>query len=158
MKTRTSVLGLVLVAGLMATPGPASAACSTQSRLDSRFAAVTNAARNAAGAPALRLDPHLSRVADLHSYWMDRKERLFHSNRLGWKVTNWSTLGENVGVGSSIASLQSAFMNSPSHRQNVLDPNYRYVGVSVRPDNGRLWVTVVFESHSDPGTRVDFGC
>jgi uncharacterized protein YkwD len=158
MKTRTAVLGLVLVAGLLATPSPASAACSTQSRMDSRFAAVTNAARRAAGVPALRLDPELSRVADLHSYWMDRKDQLFHSNRLGWKVTNWSTLGENVGVGTSIASLQQAFMNSPTHRQNVLDGGYRHVGVSVRPDNGRLWVTVVFEARSDPGTRVNFGC
>lgn len=156
MRTRAAALGLFLV---IATLVPARAAeaspCYERSSLDVQAVEVTNQARRAAGLSTLRIDPELSRVAEMHSYWMQRKNHLFHSNRLDWKVTNWIRLGENVGFGSSIASLQSAFMNSPAHRQNVLDPSFTYVGISVRPQGERLWITVLFESRADPGTRVD---
>jgi uncharacterized protein YkwD len=128
--------------------------CYDRSQTDLEAVEVTNRARRAAGLSPLRIDPQLSRVAEVHSYWMQRKDQLFHSNRLGWKVTNWVRIGENVGFGNSIESLQSAFMNSPAHRQNILDPSFTYVGISVRPEGDRLWITVLFESRADPGTRL----
>ncbi len=157
MTKRAIALAMVL-AGMVATAQPAAARpCYEQSQLESQLAAVTNQSRRNAGVPALSVDPQLSRVAEVHSYWMARRDTLYHSNRLGWKVTNWNTLGENVGFGTSIASLQQQFMNSPGHRQNVLDRTFTYMGVSVRSEGGRLWVTVVFESRSNPGTRIDMG-
>ena len=156
MRTRVAALGLFLV---IATLVPARAAeaspCYERSQLDLQALEVTNRARRAAGLSNLQLDPQLSRVAEMHSYWMERKNQLFHSNRLEWKVTNWIRLGENVGFGSSVASLQTAFMNSPGHRQNILDPSFTYVGVSVRAAGDRLWMTALFESRADPGTRLD---
>jgi uncharacterized protein YkwD len=145
-----SVLLSVLVTGTAEA-----SLCYERSQLDVRAVEVANQARRAAGLSSLRIDPQLSQVAEMHSYWMERKNRLFHSNRLDWKVTNWVRLGENVGVGQSIASLQAAFMDSPGHRQNILDPGFTYVGISVRPQGDRLWMTALFESRADPGTRVD---
>lgn len=155
MRTRATVLGVftivaTLVPAQVAEAGP----CYERSRLDTKAVEATNQARRAAGLSSLRIDPQLSRVAELHSYWMQRKNELFHSNRLAWKVTNWIRLGENVGFGQSISSLQAAFMNSPGHRQNILDPSFTYVGISVRPQGDRLWITVLFESRADPGTRL----
>lgn len=104
----------------------------------------------------LRLDPELSKVAKVHTREMIRANTLHHtpSRKLRRRVTNWVTLGENVGVGSTIRSLHNAFMNSPAHRDNILYSTYRYVGVGAIKRNGRLWVTVIFEARSNPGSRL----
>lgn len=155
MRTRTSVLAVVLMLGVLVPAESAAASlCYERSQLDLDAVDATNQARRAAGVGALTIDPELSRVAEMHSYWMDRKNELFHSNRLDWKITNWNRIGENVGIGKSVSSLQAAFMNSPAHRRNLLDPSFTYVGISVRPDGDRLWMTVVFESRANPGTRL----
>ncbi len=156
MRTRAAGLGVMVVLATMLVTGTAEASlCYERSQLDVQAVEATNQSRRAAGLSNLRIDPQLSRVAEMHSYWMDRKNELFHSNRLDWKVTNWIRLGENVGFGQSIASLQTALMNSPAHRQNILDPSFTYVGISVRPEGDRLWMTALFESRADPGTRLD---
>ena len=35
---------------------------------------------------------------------------------------NWTKLGENVGVGNDVDSLMNAFINSPAHYHNLVDP------------------------------------
>jgi len=45
--------------------------------------------------------------------------------------SNWQSLGENVGVGPTCAKIAQAFMNSPEHRRNILDPSYASVGLGV---------------------------
>lgn len=120
------------------------------------FAQKINNARGAIGAGRLQLDRELSKVARRHAWEMDHKNSLYHtpSSKLRWRVTRWNRLGENVGAGQSVTSLHQAFMNSPSHRSNVLDRGYEHVGVGVHKDKHYMWVTVVFESHRDPGTRL----
>jgi uncharacterized protein YkwD len=121
-----------------------------------RIARLTNASRAEAGVGSLKLDPELSRVAAKHSRVMAKHRKLFHTPQdvLAWRVTHWNALGENVGVGGSIRSLQKAFMASPSHRSNVLRSGWEHMGAAVRRSGGHVWVTVVFESSRDPGTRV----
>jgi hypothetical protein len=46
-------------------------------------------------------------------------------------------------------------MHSPEHRANVLDRSYKYLGIGVTTKNGRMWVTVQFESSSNPGTTLN---
>jgi uncharacterized protein YkwD len=104
----------------------------------------------------LRLDPELSKVAKVHTRAMVKENSLFHtpSDTLRRRVTNWTTLGENVGVGSTVTSLHEAFMNSPAHRDNILYSSFRHVGVGVMREDGRMWVTVIFEARSDPGSPL----
>jgi hypothetical protein len=45
-------------------------------------------------------------------------------------------------------------MNSPDHRENILFSQYRHVGVGTRMHGGRMWVTVLFEAKTDPGTTL----
>lgn len=46
--------------------------------------------------------------------------------------TNYSVLGENLAVGYRNATeVMTAWQNSPSHYHNLVDPNYREIGVSV---------------------------
>lgn len=115
-----------------------------------------NAARRNSSKVALQLDPQLSKVARKHSREMTAKNLLHHTNTTALKkrVTNWQTLGENVGVGGTVESLNRAFMQSPTHRENVLYSTFRHVGIGTRVRHGRLWVTIVFEAKSNPGTTL----
>ena len=119
------------------------------------FAQKMNLARTATGKGKLQLDKQLSRVARRHAWEMDNQNTLYHTpdSVLGWRVTHWRRLGENVGYGGDVASLHRAFMNSPAHRANVLG-SYKHVGVGVHNDDRVMWVTIIFESHQDPGTRM----
>lgn len=60
----------------------------------------------------------------------------------------WSRAGENVGTvpdGGTLLSLHDAFMNSPSHRANILHLQYNAVGVGVDfGPNGELFITFEF--------------
>jgi uncharacterized protein YkwD len=94
----------------------------------------------------LRLNSRLSLVAQRHSARMAKLDRLHHNPNLVKDVGDmpWKILGENVGVGATVNTLHKAFMNSPSHRANILRSAYRLVGIGVVSRGGRTWVTVVF--------------
>ena len=130
--------------------------CWTSRPAERAFASLTNSARRRSGRRALTFDRQLSAVARKHTSAMAWRRRLYHTPnfRLVHRVTNWNTLGENVGVGGRVTSLQSAFMHSPAHRANILYGPFRYVGVGTVTKHGRLWVTVEFESARNPGTRL----
>jgi hypothetical protein len=109
------------------------------------FVSKINAARRSAGRPALSYRSDLASVANRHSQRMASKNSLYHNPNLGGAVRNWRAVGENVGRGGDVASLHQAFMNSPSHRANILDRDFTEVGVGVVVDgNGIMWVTEVF--------------
>jgi uncharacterized protein YkwD len=108
-----------------------------------------NAARRAHGLHALRMQPGLVKIARAWSLEMNEKNHLFHRSNITQRIEatvthQWTSWGENVGVGATVASLHKAFMNSPEHRANILG-NFNYVGIgtSIQPD-GTLWVTVDF--------------
>ena len=138
------------------TLSEASSTCWTWKSAEKSFFYKINRARQLAGRTKLVLDRHLGRVSRKHTWDMASRNRLYHTSAgtLGWRVTRWYQLGENVGVGGTVESLHNAFMNSPSHRSNVLYSKFRYVGVGTTTKNGSLWVTVTFESTRDPGTRL----
>jgi len=109
------------------------------------FVSRINAARRSAGRPGLSVRSDLAAVAYRHSQRMAAKNSLYHNPNLGAQVSNWQAVGENVGRGGDVASLHQAFMNSPTHRANILDRDYTEVGVGVVVDgNGIMWVTEVF--------------
>ena len=149
-----------LMAGLMAAAlfpvGSASAACYTPTRKEKKFSKKMNNARDSAGKGSLRLDPEVSKAAKVHTREMIKKDLLHHtpSDVLRRRVTNWTILGENVGVGGTVDSLHKAFMNSTAHRANILLSDFRHVGVGAIKKDGRLWVTVIFEARSDPGSPL----
>jgi len=59
-----------------------------------------------------------------------------------------------LGVGGSVESLHEAFMNSPAHKANIVYTPFKHVGIGTNWDDGRLWVTVIFEATTNPGTRL----
>lgn len=109
---------------------------------------LTNVDRTRRDRGELEFASALSRYARQHSEAMARRGYLFHSSedrlRAVLEGYDWSLAGENVGVGSSLESLQDAFMASRLHRQNILRRTYANAAVGVVRANGRVWVTVIF--------------
>jgi uncharacterized protein YkwD len=157
-------LAVLLAAGLLAallspvtvSSAPSDNKCWKSKTSEKRFARKINSERVTDRLGKLRLDPELSRVAKKHTLEMAKNNKLYHtsSDDLRARVTNWNLLGENVGVGGGVRSLHGAFMNSPAHAANVLHTSFRHVGVAVVRSGGRMWVTMIFEAVSNPGTTL----
>jgi uncharacterized protein YkwD len=129
----------------------AGAACeSTQADLDA-VRAELNAARAAAGLPQLTEHPVLDVKADGWAQRLRDACRLSHSRLADGAPPHWQKLGENVGMGNDIHQIQVAYMNSPGHRANILDPAYTRVGTAAvwGTCNGRRTVFTVQEFMAD---------
>ena len=108
---------------------------------------ATNASRGRFGAPKLWLDRELSAIARRHSLAMARANALFHTTDVDvyLRGIDWHVWGENVGyTPTDVASVQQAFMDSPTHRENILNRAFRYVAIGAVRVGGTLWVTVFF--------------
>ena len=166
---RLTIATLFIALGLPSLSiGPAAAAGSTcwslyESERDMKR--ETNISRRNHGRDALPLDQDLSKVARRHSQKMAEAGDVFHSgpNAFSSLLTGgWTLLHENVGVTgvsdsdptTEIGRLQRAFMNSPSHRENILTRGSDHLGVGIVRKNGMLYVTVLFVEGSDPGTTL----
>ncbi len=144
----STVLSFVLVTA--ASLGLATEPASAQSAADENaLFQATNQSRAANGLGPLQYDPWASSVANNWANWLAGSGVLQHNPNLVRDIEanvtrDWTRIGENVGFGPSVASLQTAFMNSPSHRQNILGP-FNRVGIGATRDaNGTLWVVVDF--------------
>ncbi len=119
--------------------------------------ALTNRERQLAGCPALRRSKHLRKAARRHSVDMALADKMSHQlpgePRFSTRITRagyrgWRLVAENIATGfSSPAAVMDAWMDSPSHRRNILNCRLRDLGVGVVLQGGQLWWT------QDFGTR-----
>ncbi len=119
---------------------------------------------------AARFNPHrrnhgraaLDRVACLNGIARNRARRMAegqcpggaqicHFGGLGTAVTNncpfrWTTIGENVGAGSTELSLWQAFLASAAHHANIDSANFNRFGVGAfrRTSDNQLFIAHVF--------------
>ncbi len=111
---------------------------------------ATNTSRAGMGLPALRENSQLDAVAQSWAGKLAAAGVLSHNPNLQTQITDWTDLGENVGMGGSIPTLEQAFMTSPEHRANILNTTYTQIGVgsasSIDPGCNCpiLWVVVDF--------------
>ena len=75
----------------------------------------------------------------------DRNE-LFHTANLWAAVRAYSpsTWGENVGVARWLRRVRTLWMQSGGHRDNILNPRFRRIGIGVVRSGGMVWVTTIF--------------
>jgi uncharacterized protein YkwD len=153
---RTLAIGVAAAVVITLIPDPARASCWTYRKRERRLASKINTARLNRGLKALRLDPQLSRVSRKHSYEMANQRKLYHTptSVLGWRVTRWVSLGENIAHTRTIRRAFRLMMRSPSHRANILDAAWVHIGIGTVRKGRYIWSTVTFESVLDPGTRL----
>ena len=131
-----------------ATPGqpPADA-----SALVSEVITRTNAERLAAGCPALSVDANLTLAAQLHSEDMARQNYFAHDSldgrspfdRIAQAGYLYSEAAENIAAGQRTpADVVAGWMNSPTHRANILNCSLTQIGVGYATggDYGSYWV------------------
>jgi uncharacterized protein YkwD len=148
------LIASMVLAALIPATSASSATCWSYSAKDRSFAKKINNARERRDRGRLRLDPELSKVAMKQTKSMIKQNNLFHTRDLGSRVTRWTMLGENVGYGYTVTSLHKMFMDSAGHKKNILNSQYKFVGVGAKKAHGWLWVTVVFQATKNPGTNL----
>jgi uncharacterized protein YkwD len=116
-----------------------------RARIEDAVTTLTNAVRADAGAPPLRTDERLRRAARSHSTDMATRNFVAHVDPDGVAPADRMHRhghpqpgGENVAVGQAGATeVVQAWLNSPGHRANLLNPDFTSIGVGVHLDRHR---------------------
>ena len=99
-----------------------------------------NNLRASKGLGALRTNAALNTMARNWANQMAAANKISHNpNMAKLGPAGWTILGENVGVGGSEASVFGAFVASPGHYANLVNPKFNQVGIAVVYANGRQW-------------------
>jgi len=139
----------VVAAALLAIGGPLAVQRAQAGDTAADLSAMTNADRAAARLRPLATAGDLQSLAQSRANEMAKSGKLAHTTNLGTKVSGWKRLGENVGRGPNLRDIETAFMASPSHRENILDPGFSQLGVGVTFDGKEyLYVAVIFREPS----------
>ena len=133
---------IVLIFVLLgANAAPASAA---DAGAEADFVAALNSVRANNGLPPLAVYGELVGVARGWADHMAAAGAISHNPNLSQVSANWTLLGENVGVGGSLESLEDAFMASTDHRKNILRKVYDHAAVGIVRQDDAIWITVIF--------------
>jgi uncharacterized protein YkwD len=141
-------LALLMAASLSTSMSRAQTATSERSLLQS-----INRERRSAGLPALHWDDALASAARQHAGVMATNHSVAHTlpgepslpGRATHAGAHFAWLSENVVESSDVATANAQFMNSPTHRANILDADMDTVGIGIVASGGRLFVVEDFE-------------
>lgn len=97
---------------------------------------LINHQRTIHGLPALREDSRLDRSAQGWTNRMVATGQFTHGTDFAARISAvgyvWSSAGENIATGfATPQQVVNAWMKSPGHCMNILDPDYRSVGTGV---------------------------
>lgn len=144
-----SVLALVVAVLSLAALGLPASAATVSGPDEVELLRLHNETRAAGGRAPLADDVAARDVARAWARSMADSGTLRHNpnlaDQVSRQVTNqWTRVGENVGRGPNLATINQAFLNSTAHRNNI-NGDYNRVGIGAARDaNGQLWVAVVF--------------
>jgi len=108
--------------------------------------------------PPLQKNDHLMRAAREHSRDMAERDYMSHTNPDGYKLVDRARLAgvrrarhiaENLGQHRAhtdpVAAIVQGWMNSPAHRENILNSRFRVTGLGVvRATDGTIYFTQLF--------------
>jgi len=131
---RRAVTLLATVAAMMMLSGVLTS-CETTTGDRNEVIAHINYSRAQAGVSPLAENAELNTKADAWASRLRDDCNIYHSRLADGAPQGWQKLGENVGRGGDISGVHQAYMNSPGHRRNILDPSFNLVGT------GAVWGT-----------------
>ena len=108
---------------------------------------AANAERVQRGLQPLRWDGALYVAANYHAQQMAERDSISHqydgepelAARGQEAGARFSVIAENVATAPSAIMIQQAWMNSPKHRENLLDPRVDSIGIRVVSRDGQLF-------------------
>ncbi|WP_170474768.1 CAP domain-containing protein [Ruegeria arenilitoris] len=147
---------------------------STASTIEWEMLALINQERESRGLDPLLMETQLNDSSEDHSAWMLDTDRFSHTGEDGSSATqrmraagfdfegSWRS-GENIawqsergapGISDDVAQLHENLMSSPGHRANILNPDFRYIGIGIETGDMRgydaVMVTQNFATTSAP--------
>ncbi|MDG1409658.1 MAG: CAP domain-containing protein [Acidimicrobiales bacterium] len=109
---------------------------------ETAFVTALNQVRANVGLPALTLNSQLSDLSRGHAQVMADAGGIFHADPISAGYNGpWSKMGENVGKGGGVQILVDAFVASPGHYSNIIDPDFTQIGVGVVWVGNALYTT-----------------
>lgn len=119
-----------------------------------RVLRMVNATRENHGLHTVRIDPSLSAKAMRHTRKMLDRNAIFDPPNLSQLMSGepWSTIAASVvGCAHTLRGLHRAFMHHAAHREIILNPDLRHIGVGVTKEfsqnacgRGWFWGTELF--------------
>lgn len=100
---------------------------------------LVNSERAKAGVGSLRVDQAMTTVARAHSLDMFVRRYFSHLDPDGhdaaWRMEQaaipFTVVGENLAFAPDVNTAHAGLMNSPGHRQNIMDSEFHRVGVGI---------------------------
>jgi Cysteine-rich secretory protein family len=136
---------LIMLAG-------AASSAQAQSAAAQQIFQLTNQDRAQHGLPALRWSAALARSAQAHAEIMAQEPALSHQypgepglvERGKLADAHFQSIAENIASGWSVEQINTAWMHSPPHRKNILDPRLNALGVAVVQRGTQLYAVEDF--------------
>ena len=139
-----AAIGMLAAFGLtLTTAAPAGAA--DFSATEATFVDKINILRTSEGLGTLTVDVDLTVIARRWAGAMADADQISHNAKFQSEVnTNWLKIGENVGRGGDVNRLMAAFIASPAHFKNLVDPRFTLIGVGVVVSDGTIFTSHQF--------------
>jgi cysteine-rich secretory family protein len=122
--------------------------------------ALVNQQRATGGVQALTPDPRLAGAAQSYAQLMADKNWFNHTGPDGSTpimrmmaagLNNWSAWAENIAAGfTTPADVMNAWMNSPGHKANLLNPAFTHIGIGKGVRAGSQWGTYWVQDFAAP--------
>ncbi|MBQ0985637.1 CAP domain-containing protein [Streptomyces sp. F63] len=112
---------------------------------------LVNQARANAGCAPVTADERLDSAAQKYSRAMASSGNFSHTGTDGSDVSErveregytWSTVGENIAMGQpDAAAVMDGWMNSEGHRANILNCDFKEMGLGLHESGGPWWTQV----------------
>lgn len=110
----------------------------TVSEMRAAVVCLINQQRNVRGLPSLSVSTKLNASAQSWNQWMVSTGNFTHGTNFAGRISavgyDWQTAGENIATGfATPREAVAAWMASPDHCRNILDPSFRNIGTGVSP-------------------------
>jgi len=150
LSARVPCVLLVVVA--MAAMGAGQSRAMSAADAETEIVRLVNRERHARGLATLVIDEKLRLAARKHSQRMASAGAVEHQFageaklelRLEERGLRFDVSGENVALAGDAAEVHKALMHSPGHRANILDGEYKSIGVGVVRSGDGIYVTQDF--------------
>jgi len=144
-----ALLGLCIVPRAISAPAGRPSNSAEQMLYD-----AVNRERAAMGLQQLQWDTALANAARLHTSLLANHDSLSHrfdgeadlQTRLRLSGATFRLVAENVAEAPDVASLHIAWMNSPPHRANILDPQVNSIGIAIERRGEQYFATQDFSA------------
>ena len=142
------VLVLVLSASILTAAPAAAVDDRTPREIRNRMEYLINRQRVRHGLRKLRVSDKTQYYARKHARNMEQRRAIYHDPNLGNEVPSgcyaWAENVASTTADNAARSAMNMFMNSSSHRSNVLSRRMTHMGIGIAKGGGRVWVVQRF--------------